>query len=121
MTASVSVTPTPPTPSLAITPPVPERLTGLAQLANNLAWSWNRDARALFREIDDTLWNRLHHNPVVLLQQVDPARLELLANDTAFCARYDRAMQWLATEKSDEHTWYSRTFPELREIGRAHV
>jgi len=114
MTATVTAPSASTATAPAIASRIPDRLSGLALLAHNLAWSWNRDARALFREIDDSLWNRLRHNPVVLLQQVDPARLVDLAQDTAFCARYDRAMQWLATEKSDEHTWYSRTFPDLR-------
>lgn len=80
----------------------------------NLAWSWNRDARVYFREINESLWNRTRHNPIMLLQQASPERLEYLATDPAFCARYDRLMAWHASEKSDEHTWYVRTFPELR-------
>ncbi|MCA2986289.1 MAG: alpha-glucan family phosphorylase [Gemmatimonas sp.] len=93
---------------------LPGRLAGLAQLAQNLAWSWNRDARSLFKSIDESLWNRTRHNPIRLLQLVQPGRLDELATDPVFCARYDRAMQWLAAERSDEHTWYARTFPELR-------
>ena len=111
MTASVVVT----LPSGRQSPtPLPARLVGLAHLANNLAWSWNRDVRSLFREIDETLWHQLRHNPIQLLQLVAPDRLAALALDPAFCARYDRALQWLAAERSDEHTWYARTFPELR-------
>lgn len=93
---------------------LPARLEGLQHLAMNLAWSWNRDARMLFRDIDEPMWQRLRHNPLLLLQRIDPARLVALAEDDAFCARYDRVMQWLAAEKSDQHTWYARTFPELR-------
>ena len=111
MTASVLEQQAAPIPAAA---PLPARLVGLAHLANNLAWSWNRDARALFREIDETLWHRLRHNPIRLLQEVDPERLVALATDPAFCARYDRALQWLAAEQSDEHTWYARVFPGLR-------
>jgi len=104
-----------PAPPLVPAPPViPGRLAGLVPLAHNLAWSWNREARLLFREIDDRLWNRLRHNPIRLLQLVSAERLETLAGDPIFCARYDRAMQWLSAEHSDEHTWYARTFPELR-------
>lgn len=93
---------------------LPGRLAGLAQLAQNLAWSWNRDARSLFKSIDESLWSRTRHNPIRLLQLVQPGRLDELVTDPVFCARYDRAMQWLAAERSDEHTWYARTFPELR-------
>ena len=120
MTAPVIAPPAPSFPALPTTllggvfPTLPARIAGLANIANNLAWSWNREARALFREVDEALWNRLRHNPIVLLQQVAPDRLHHLATDAGFCARYDRLMTWLTTEKSDEHTWYARTFPELR-------
>lgn len=101
-------------PFVEASPVLPGRIVGLAHLAQNLAWSWNREARSLFKAIDEGLWNRTRHNPIRLLQLVERERLEELATDPAFCARYDRAMQWLAGERSDEHTWYARTFPELR-------
>jgi starch phosphorylase len=95
--------------------PLPARLAGLTQIAHNLAWSWNREARALFRDIDETRWQQLRHNPILLLRQVPASRLAVLAADEAFCARYDRVMHWLAAERSDEHTWFARTYPELRD------
>ena len=101
MTAPVEAPPAPPVPSPTA---LPERLAGLAHLAHNLAWSWNRDARMIFREIDESLWHRLRHNPIRMLQLVEPDRLVQLANDAVFCARLDRAMQWLAAERSDDHT-----------------
>jgi starch phosphorylase len=101
-------------PFVQAAPALPGRIAGLAHLAQNLAWSWNREARSLFKAIDEGLWNRTRHNPIRLLQLVDRARLDELATDPVFCARYDRAMQWLSAERSDEHTWYARTFPELR-------
>jgi glycogen phosphorylase len=94
--------------------PLPPRLLGLSQLANNLAWSWNREARDLFNEIDEVLWHRLRHNPILLLQQVPTERLTALAANPAFCARYDRVMRWLAAEYIDDSTWYAQTYPELR-------
>lgn len=95
--------------------PLPPRLLGLTQLAHNVAWSWNREARNLFREIDESRWQQLKHNPILLLQQVSEERLTALAANADFCARYDRVMKWLAAERSDEHTWYARTYPELRD------
>jgi starch phosphorylase len=94
---------------------LPPRIAGLAQLARNVAWSWNREARVLFREIDETRWHQLRHNPLLLLQQVPATRFETLAASAAFLERYDRVMRWLTAERSDEHTWYARTYPELRD------
>jgi starch phosphorylase len=105
-----------PAPTAAARPSaLPPRLAGLAHLARNLAWSWNREARALFREIDETRWHQLRHNPLLLLETVPAERLAALAATPAFLARYDRVMHWLAGERSDEHTWYARTYPELRD------
>ena len=95
-------------------PPLPARIAGLAHIASNLAWSWNRDARSLFRDVDETVWDRSGHNPIVLLQQVPLERLAHLAEDADFCKRYDGVMGWLTAEAGDVDTWYARTFPELR-------
>ncbi|HMS02625.1 MAG TPA: alpha-glucan family phosphorylase [Gemmatimonadaceae bacterium] len=115
MTLTMPASSPTPAPDAARPRVLPARIAGLPQLARNLAWSWNRDARALFREIDDTRWHQLRHNPLLLLQQVSDARLAELAETPAFLARYDRVMRWLAAERSDEHTWYARTYPELRD------
>ena len=100
----------------ADTPPViPERIRGLADVANNLAWSWHREARALFRSIDENLWHLYRHNPLDLLRNIDPTRLAALATDTSFLERYDEVMRWLAAETSFDQTWFSRAHPDLRE------
>src|SRR5256885_15899765 len=56
-------------------PALPERIAGLAAVASNLSWSWNRNARALFRSLDPALWRRTQHNPIELLRRVAPERL----------------------------------------------
>lgn len=95
-------------------PVLPERLSGLVHIAHNIAWSWNRDARLMFEHLDPVLWRRTRHNPVRMLQLISPERLTLLSERPSFCGRYDRVMKWLEQERTDEHTWYARNFPELR-------
>ena len=53
--------------------PAHQRLRALAQ---NLWWSWDPETTSLFREIDPALWRDLDHNPLALLQQISPARLD---------------------------------------------
>lgn len=104
-----------PTPSAGIrVTALPPRLEGLQRLAMNLAWSWNREVRTLFRDIDEPLWQKLRHNPLLMLQRVDRRRLVDLSTDPSFLARYDRALAWLDGEKSTQHTWYTRNFPNLQ-------
>jgi starch phosphorylase len=95
-------------------PALPQRLAGLADLAGNLSWSWNRDARALFRALDEHLWVRVRYDPVALLEQLSPERLARRSANPDFLARYDRVMAWMAAEQSSDHTWFAKTHPELR-------
>src|SRR5258708_6893102 len=87
-------------------PLLPQRLAGLAELASNLSWSWNREARSLFRSIDEQLWMRCRHDPLKLLAQVGAERLAQCAASPDFIAGYDAVMRWFAAEKSTEHTWF---------------
>jgi len=95
-------------------PVIPERIRGLSEVANNLAWSWNREARDLFRSIDENLWHLHRHNPVDLLASITPMRLATLATDPAFLERYDAVIRWFEAETSFDHAWFSRTYPDLR-------
>ena len=49
-------------------PHVPERLSGLIDLAYNLWWSWHPEARVLFKQINQQAWKKSIHNPVKMLQ-----------------------------------------------------
>ncbi len=94
-------------------PTLPPRLEGLAALAVNLAWSWHRQARALFRRIDETAWRASHHNPIIVLRGADPERLELLARDADFLSHYDQVMEWFAIETTHESGWFRDQYPDI--------
>ena len=94
-------------------PPLPERISGLAAVATNLSWSWSRDARALFREVDEALWHLTRHNPIELLRRVDPARLAACAQDPAFLKRYDALVEWNGFVAATHDTWFETSYPDL--------
>src|SRR5438045_3331894 len=93
-------------------PAVPERINGLAAIAANLAWSWNRNARALFRLLDAPLWRRTQHNPIELLRRVDPARLAACAADPTFLGLYDAVAAAAAQNATSAGTWFATSYPE---------
>ncbi len=76
------------------TPPdhLPERLSRLWELAHNLWWSWHASASELFRLIDPLLWRNTDYNPVALLRQVEPERLEDVSGSATFLRRFDDLM-----------------------------
>src|SRR2546425_630862 len=93
-------------------PAVPERINGLAAVAANLSWSWNRSARALFRMLDPALWRRTQHNPIELLRRVDPARLAACAADPAFLQLYDAVVAAATQDATSAGTWFATSYPE---------
>jgi glycogen phosphorylase len=98
---------------------LPERISGLGPLAENLWWSWQPHAKALYRELDPILFEAAEENPVILLRDVAPERLRKAAADSDYLARYDAVMAGfgeLLTADASE-TWVGRHEPEL--IGRA--
>lgn len=96
-------------------PRLPQRIEGLAGIATNLLWSWHREARALFRALDPMLWHNTWHNPIALLQRVDPARLAACAADPAFLRRYDAVREAFMRELGTGETWLSASYPDLRD------
>ncbi len=92
-------------------PFLPQRLEGLVDVACNLNWTWNREARRIFAAIDHQLWTRLRHDPLALLQQVGAERLGQCAADPAFLALYDAVMRWAAAEQSPSQTWFAQRYP----------
>ncbi len=93
-------------------PFLPQRLDGLVDIACNLNWTWNREARRLFAAIDHQLWTRVRHDPFELLQQVGPERLAQCAADKNFLAQYDAVMRWSAAERSASNTWFAQQYPQ---------
>src|SRR5580704_14515973 len=91
---------------------VPPRLARLKELAYNLWWSWHPEARALFKEVDRSLWATTNHNPVFLLQQAQK-RLEVLAKDEGFLGRYDALMEIFDRYLKAEKTWFKQRHPEF--------
>jgi len=97
-------------------PPLPAPIAGLADLTMNLAWSWNREARQLFSRIDPTAWTASRENPIRLLREIDPSRLESCAADPEFVALYERVKAALDSLDSTEGAWFSN---RLKEDGTA--
>jgi len=63
---------------------VPDKLSCLKDLANNLWWSWNTEAESLFKGMDPSLWDQVKHNPKLLLEKIDYKRLLVLEDDESF-------------------------------------
>ncbi|MCF0206310.1 MAG: alpha-glucan family phosphorylase, partial [Bacteroidales bacterium] len=69
---------------------IPEKFAGLSEIVENLWWSWNDDASAMFKSIDAELWHEKRYNPKVFIGEVSPDRMKELEKDSEFCELYNK-------------------------------
>jgi starch phosphorylase len=75
-----------------IFPNLPQRLSGLAELAENLWWSWHPAARMLFKMLDRQAWKENRHNPDKMLKELPGEVLESAARDPEYLRQYDAVL-----------------------------
>ena len=68
---------------------LPKNLSKLQEIANNLWWVWNSEAKNIFRKIDLDAWHQAQSNPVVLLNTISYDRMLELSKDKAFMKELD--------------------------------
>ena len=82
---------------------LPAELSKLQELAYNVWWSWNTDAKDLFRYIDTEAWHRANSNPVVLMNILSYDRMVELSKDAQFMEKlnkvYDEFRAYMDTPK----------------------
>ena len=66
---------------LAVRSKLPEQLKCLDELAHNMWWAWNYEARDLWRSLDEELYEEVGHNPVQLLERLSYDRKQELEAD----------------------------------------
>jgi len=92
---------------------IPPRIARLEDLAYNFWWSWHREARDLFKMLDYPLWRSTGHNPVKMLLEASPERLEELAADPLFLRQYDAVLIALDADIGNGHLWFPAKYPDL--------
>jgi starch phosphorylase len=95
-------------------PTIPERLQRLPELARDLWWTWNVQARDVFRRLDYPLWRQTAHNPVDMLTQISQEVLNAAARDEEFLALYGTAIDALDAAQSPKDTWWHRRYPDAQ-------
>ena len=91
-------------------PAIPVRIKRLPELAMDLWWTWNPQAREVFRRLDYALWRQTAHNPVLMLRNIAPELLVRYAQDDRFLAVYDEAIDALDAARTARDTWWQHRF-----------
>lgn len=62
---------------------LPSELKCLDELAHNMWWAWNYEARNMWKSLDSDLYKEVGHNPVMLLDRLSYERKEAIVKDKA--------------------------------------
>ena len=74
-------------------------------LARNLWWSWHPEVADIFRELDPVRFRQLDHNPITLLAEFTPERLEARAAELVLHSRINQAYRRMKEYLAAENTW----------------
>ncbi len=91
--------------------PTHQKLWALAQ---NLWWSWDPHARAVFAAIDPVRWTAAGHNPIALLDQLPAEDLEARCSQLGLHSRINYAYRRMQEYLHTPNTWAARHAGILR-------
>src|SRR5438270_7816474 len=74
-------------------------------VARNLWWSWHPEVTNLFRDLDPIRWRQLDHNPIALLAEFTPERLEMRAAELVLYSRINHSYRRLKEYMNARQTW----------------
>src|SRR6516162_9561477 len=74
-------------------------------IARNLWWTWHPEVVNLFRDLDPIRWRQLDHNPIALLAEFTPERLEMRAAELVLYSRINHSYRRLKEYMSARQTW----------------
>ncbi len=77
---------------LQVSARLPEKIRRLADVSENLWFSWHRPTRQLFAMLDRELWWQTGRNPKVFLRCVDQSLLKIAAENETFLGAYRRVL-----------------------------
>ncbi|HEY6571689.1 MAG TPA: alpha-glucan family phosphorylase [Candidatus Eisenbacteria bacterium] len=92
---------------------MPSALSRLPELARNLWWSWNLEARELFKSLDPHLWRVTRHNPVRVLQEITTEALVEAARHQETMIRYRSVLEAFDRAVAGRETWWREACADL--------
>jgi len=95
---------------LTVVPKIPENISGIKEISQNMWWTWNYKAQELFQKIDNELWNASHRNPIVFLKKVEQKKLNQVSKNQDYLTLYNEVLNSFKNYlNNSENTWFETT------------
>jgi glycogen phosphorylase len=85
----------------------------IKKVAYNLWWTWNVDARDLFRELSPQTYARCNHNVIAMFEEISDQELAARLLDPLMMERAKNVANHFMKYMSDSNTWAKRNAKEL--------
>jgi starch phosphorylase len=95
---------------------IPPRLSGLADLAYNLWWSWHPEARILFKQLNQLAWKASIHNPVRMLRDTPQEYFLAAEKNEEYLRRYDIILNRFRRYMKGTTGWFREQYPESKTL-----
>ncbi|HEX8561230.1 MAG TPA: alpha-glucan family phosphorylase [Pyrinomonadaceae bacterium] len=93
---------------------LPATIAALERVSRNYWWSWNPDGQAVFRDLDQEVWDLCEHNPRRLLKEAPQYSLMRMATDPVYIERVRRVARAFDEYMAPgAETWAARHAPAL--------
>jgi starch phosphorylase len=93
-------------------PNIPDRISGLSELAYNLWWSWHPAARMLFKILNRATWKESGHNPVKMLKDLPREVMESVIQNPDYLYHYDAVISRFQKEMMSKGGWFTENIAD---------
>src|SRR4030043_2059104 len=91
---------------------IPDRISGLSELAYNLWWSWHPAARMLFKILNRATWKESGHNPVKMLKDLPREVMESVIQNPDYLYHYDAVISRFQKEMMSKGGWFTENIAD---------
>lgn len=106
--------------SFTVLPDTPEALDPLKEIAYNMWFSWNHEARELFMRLDQEYWEKSYQSPINMLCMLPLHRLQEAAQDQDFLAQVNGVYQNFQ-KYLNAKPWFEKKFGKRKKPFIAYV
>ena len=100
---------------VTVVPQLPQRISKLSEISNNLWWSWNTEFLKLLKRMDPDLWERCEKNPVKFLKMISQEKIEQMILDNDFLEEYDKVVENFEDYIKSKDTWFNKKYPSNKD------
>ncbi len=100
---------------IVVRPQLPENISKLYDIANNVWWTWNINSLMLFKNLDPVLWKKVDKNPIKFLKEANQNTLIEASKNPDFLVKYNEIIGYYDGYMHNNNTWFDQNYPGYKD------